>query len=49
MIKHDYKQVNKGQPQEEQESILETIMAGIAFVALVVSVSSCIYIVGAMQ
>jgi hypothetical protein len=46
MIKHDYKQVNKGQPQEE--NILQTILAGIAFVALIVSVSSCIYIIGSI-
>ena len=48
MIKHDYKQVNKGQPQEEEETILETILAGIAFVALLVSVSACIYIIGSI-
>jgi hypothetical protein len=48
MIKHDYKQVNKGQPQEEEESILQTILAGIAFVALIVSVSTCIYIIGSI-
>ena len=48
MIKHDYKQVNKGQPQEEEETILQTILVGIAFVGLLVSVSACIYIIGSI-
>ena len=46
MIKHDYKQVNKG--QEQGENVLQTILSGIAFVALIVSVSSCIYIIGSI-
>ena len=48
MIKHDYKQqVNK--EQEEGETTIETILAGVTFLALLGLVSSCIYIVGAMQ
>ena len=45
MIKHDYKQDNK---EQEEETILETILAGITFVALIVSVSTCIYIIGSI-
>ena len=48
MIKHDYKQqVNK--EQEQEETVLETILAGVTFLALLGLVSTCIYIVGAMQ
>ena len=47
MIKHDYKQDNK--EQEEEETTIETILAGVTFLALLGLVSSCIYIVGAMQ
>ena len=44
MIKHDYKQqVNKEQPPE---TIIETILAGVALLGLV---STCIYIIGSMQ
>ena len=46
MIKHDYKQDNK--EQEEGETVLETILAGVTFLALLGLVSTCIYIIGSI-
>jgi len=47
MIKHDYKQqVNK--EQEEGETTIETILAGVTFLALLGLVSTCIYIIGSI-
>jgi hypothetical protein len=46
-IKHDYKQVSKEQEPEE-ETVLETILAGVTFLALLGLVSTCIYIIGSI-